>query len=79
MSKIDKGKVGVRHIKIEETPVRMTNREIAVLVAAADLWNLIVELKVEHAQDLMEYNQDIHNIQNRVMARPIRRALNKGA
>ena len=27
----------------------------------------------------MEYNQDIHNIQNRVMARPIRRALNKGA
>ena len=72
-----KGKGGEGDIKLKGTPIRMTNREIAVLVAAADLWNLIVELKVEHRQDLMEYNRDIHNIQNRVMARPIRRARNK--
>ena len=63
----------------EDLPIRLTNKERAVVEAAADLWNLIVELKVEHGQDLMEYNRDIHNIQNRVMARPIRRALNKGA
>jgi len=74
-----KNKEGEGDIKIKETPIRMTNKETAVLEAAADLWNLIVELKVEHGQDLMEYNRDIHNIQNRVMARPIRRARNKGA
>jgi hypothetical protein len=54
---------------------RLTEQEQYIVDKAAELWNLICDLPVEHDNDIKEFNRDIHNIQYRVMARPIRRSL----
>jgi len=40
----------------------------------ADLWNAIADLGGLHRCDLEETARDIHNIQNRIMARVAKRA-----
>lgn len=49
----------------------MTQKEQAVLKITADLWNAILDLPVLHPSDMRETERDIHNIQNRIMARNV--------
>ena len=51
----------------------MNEEEENVLVLTARLWNAILELEEIHPADNEEHARDIHNIQNRIMARPHRR------
>ena len=34
-----------------------------------ELWQLLLDLEVKHEDDIHEHRRDIHNIQNRLMAR----------
>ncbi|GEM_PF-5709516 len=53
----------------------LTTAETDVLDMSSELWNAIVHLSDHHPADLAETARDIHNIQNRVMARVARRNL----
>ena len=48
----------------------LTDDEKECLYHTRELWNDLVNLKQIHPDDLNEYRRDIHNIQNRIMARP---------
>jgi hypothetical protein len=43
--------------------------EKQALEATATLWNILILLKEVHPDDMTEHKRDIHNIQNRIMAR----------
>jgi hypothetical protein len=53
----------------------MTDDETEVLNLLADAWNVFVQLPVEHSDDITEFRHGIHSMQNKVMARPTRRAM----
>lgn len=53
----------------------LTDAEKRILNMSADLFNAIVALPVLHALDVAETVRDIHDIQNRIMARPVLREL----
>ena len=53
---------------------RLTPREKTILQTTVVLWNAICKLEELHPQDREEACRDIHNIQNRIMARPELRA-----
>lgn len=52
----------------------MTDEEKAVIEMTAALFNAIHALGDHHPCDMGEYTRDVHNIQNRVMARVAARA-----
>lgn len=52
---------------------QITPEERAVLDLSAQLWNALLELPGTHPQEIAEHVADVHNIQNRVMARVARR------
>lgn len=47
----------------------LTPAEDAALRLTADLWNQLLALPELHPDDIAEHRRDIHDIQNRVMAR----------
>lgn len=47
----------------------LNERENKVLDLTAQLWNAILELEELHPHDNSEHMRDIHNIQNRILAR----------
>ena len=47
----------------------MTEAEKRLLQMTADLWNAFLDLPDRHPSDAEETQRDIHNIQNRIMAR----------
>lgn len=53
----------------------LTEQEKAVLTMTAELWNELVKLPAPHGFDGAEHMRDIHDIQNRIMARVARREL----
>jgi hypothetical protein len=55
---------------------RLDEKEIEVLALTAKLFNLLGELEDVHPDDIHEHRRDIHNIQNRIMARPEQRFQN---
>jgi hypothetical protein len=57
----------------------LTAQELAVLDMAERLWKALQALPSVHPADLPETVIDLHHIQNRVLARPAQRALNKMA
>jgi hypothetical protein len=59
----------------EGAPERLTAAEVEVLHLSADLFNAIHALGDHHPSDMEELTRDIHNIQNRVMARVAARSL----
>jgi hypothetical protein len=56
----------------------LTEQEKDILGMTADLWNALIELPAPHGQDNAEHMRDIHDIQNRIMARAIHRELDDG-
>lgn len=56
--------------------MEMTEQEQAVMDITVQLWNAIKDLPILHASDIPEYLRDIHDIQNRIAARPIIRLHN---
>lgn len=52
----------------------MTSEELKAIELTAQLWNLLVKLPDPHPCDNQEFMRDIHDIQNRIMARVTRRA-----
>jgi len=58
------------------TDLQLTDMEQKILDKSAALWNMIIKLPYEHPQDNLEFSRDIHNIQYRVMSRPMRRQRN---
>ncbi|MBC7907039.1 MAG: hypothetical protein H7Y60_09880 [Rhodospirillaceae bacterium] len=52
----------------------LTTKEQRAIELTAQLWNVLVELGGHHPADMAETARDIHNIQNRVMARVACRA-----
>lgn len=51
----------------------LTDEEKAVLEKSAELWNAIIALTPMHASDNPEHMRDLHNIQNRLLARATKR------
>lgn len=47
----------------------LTEQEKIVLATTASLWNQLNALPPPHRHDREEHMRDIHNIQNRIMAR----------
>lgn len=56
-------------------PSLLTNREKAILDKTVELWNMVVSMPGDHPDDLIELKLDIHRIQDKIMARPTRRAM----
>ena len=48
----------------------ITKEEQEILDFTTFLWNKIIELPILHDSDNPETQRDIHNIQNRILARP---------
>lgn len=44
-------------------------KENEALIITQELWNKLLELEEKHPDDMQEHRKDIHNIQNRIMAR----------
>lgn len=53
----------------------LTEQEKAVLAMTAELWNELIKLPAPHGHDGAEHMRDIHDIQNRILARSARREL----
>jgi len=53
----------------------LTDQEKAILGMTAELWNALIELPAPHGHDNAEHMRDIHDIQNRILARVARREL----
>lgn len=54
----------------------MTRQELAALDALVAAWNSFMALPQEHPDDTTEFRHLIHAAQEKIMARPTRRALN---
>lgn len=53
----------------------LTEQERAVMALTAQLYEALRNLPAQHSHDMSEYVRDIHDIQNRIMARPVARSL----
>lgn len=53
----------------------LTEQEKQILGLTADLWNELIKLPAPHGFDNAEHMRDIHDIQNRIMARSAHREL----
>lgn len=51
----------------------MTEEEKRILALTAELWNALIALPAPHGFDGQEHMRDIHDIQNRLLARVARR------
>ena len=54
------------------TRQNLTEKEAKALDLTRQLWNAILEIEAEHSlhpDDIHEHRRDIHNIQNRILAR----------
>lgn len=51
----------------------MTEEEKRILALTAELWNALISLPAPHGFDGAEHMRDIHDIQNRLLARVARR------
>lgn len=56
------------------TLLAVTDDEQALLELTAQIWNGFARLGDKHPSDLEELHRDLHNIQNRIMARVASRA-----
>lgn len=54
----------------------LTEKENEALRLTVQLWKALGELEDIHPDDIHENRRDIHNIQNRIMARPEQRIQN---
>lgn len=54
----------------------LTSDEANVVRLLADVWNTFMDLPVEHAMDRDEFCRAVHVLQEKVLARPGRRAFN---
>lgn len=52
----------------------MTDEEKRIFTLSAELWNALIALPKMHPCDNAEHMRDIHNIQNRLLARVAQRA-----
>lgn len=55
----------------------LTEAENEALDLSVKLWNAIVRLPVMNNDELSEYRKCIHDIQGRIMSRPVRSEINK--
>jgi len=53
----------------------MKKKEIIALNKTTELWNALIDLDVLHPDDINEARRDIHNIQNRILARKATREI----
>lgn len=53
----------------------LTEAERKILDMTAELWNELIKLPAPHGFDNAEHMRDIHDIQNRILARSARREL----
>ncbi len=54
----------------------MNDKEKLAMDLTIKLWNALLDLDIEHKDDMREYQRDIHDIQNRIAARPALREMN---
>ena len=59
--------------------VELTEAEAAVVYMLAEAWNAYCALPVEHPMEPDEFCRAIHAAQDKVLARPGRRAINNSA
>lgn len=63
--------------KQKKLKLTLTAAENELLVVLGDAFNRFAKLPVLHAHDMPETVRDIHDLQNRVLARPAMRELYK--
>lgn len=56
----------------------MTPAEHRVMDALVAAWNAFVDLPSEHPDDITEFRHGIHRLQEKILARPTRREINRG-
>lgn len=56
----------------------LTEQEKVALALTAELYKALQALPADHPHDMPEHVRDIHNIQNRILARPAYRSQNIG-
>lgn len=49
---------------------KLNKKEKEAIDCTVELWDSILKLEVIHPDDVDEFRRDIHNIQNRILARP---------
>lgn len=54
----------------------LTEQEEIALALTAELYKALLALPADHPHDMAENVRDIHNIQNRILARPAYRSQN---
>lgn len=54
----------------------MTEAEKQVVYRLGQVWNMFLLLPVEHDDDLADFRRGIHQLQEKVLARPARREMN---
>jgi len=55
----------------------LTDDENKVLAILADAWNAFLALPAQHSDDLVEFRQTLHRLQEKVLARPALREFGK--
>lgn len=60
-----------------EVASRLNAQEQAVLDVTVELWNQFLRLPAEHPDDVGEFRHKIHELQNMILSRPTRRAINR--
>lgn len=56
----------------------LTAGEREALNLTTSLWAALIDLPIEHAEDVGDFRRMIHDIQARILARPARRDLHAG-
>lgn len=62
--------------KENASPDGLTPEEREILSKTVDMWNLFVELPIEHPADRVEFMHAVHACQQMIMSRPVRRLMN---
>ncbi|MFT5450544.1 MAG: hypothetical protein ACI9N9_000021 [Enterobacterales bacterium] len=55
----------------------LTKLEQEIIDLTVKLWSALIELPEQHKDDIHEARRDVHNIQNRIAARPTWRSTNE--
>lgn len=61
------------HFNFKFMKTRLKKEDLKALDLTVDLWNAIHKLEILHDADIIDFMNDIHSIQNRIMSRPERR------
>lgn len=55
----------------------LTQEEQTVMDALVLVWNAFLKLPIQHMDDVPEFRHGIHHLQEKILSRPARKAMNE--